>query len=509
MRSDGSGGHGRGSPWGAGGLRGGACRAFPSGGARTPRRPHPRHAAVTLPAGLRPGGPRRACRPRLQPCPVLPAAVAVAIASAGCDAEPIARAAPADGPTVMIRDSAGVEIVENHVPERPRGQFWTLDTEPGFVLGGSGAPVGAMARADRDDRDGRIWEVVGLARLVDGRIAVLSQGNHQLFIFEASGRLSRTMGGRGQGPGEFVRPERLQYLPPDTLAVWDHWMGSVTYFDTTGAVLDHRRIDLGRVLEAVPGASPESPTSPLPDGSFVIAVRRRDPGFAHPRDGTLVRYPPVEYVRVDLETYIGRSLGIWDGEEQWAASGDVLASYPELGEVSPGLVSFDGQLASHLTGGGSPPAIYVTNGSTNEIRQFSLVGELLRIIRRTTAPLGVTERAHRAWQDFALRLGAGEYGVEAWPKREYHPAIGGLAVDAAGYLWVREWSESESGMPDQWSVFGPEGRWLGVVSWSPVLAVCHGLPCWIDHDWLVILTGDALGRARIEGYRIHRDGRER
>ena len=140
---------------------------------------------------------------------------------------------------------------------------------------------------------------MGLARLVDGRIAVLSQANHQLFIFEPSGRLSRTMGGRGQGPGEFVRPERMQYLPPDTLVVWEYWMGSVTYFDTAGAVLDHRRIDLGKVLEVVPGASSESPTTPLPDGSFVITIRGRDPDFARPRDGTLVRYPPVEYVRED------------------------------------------------------------------------------------------------------------------------------------------------------------------------------------------------------------------
>ena len=411
---------------------------------------------------------------------------------------------------VTIRDSVGVEIVENHAPERPPGQFWTLDREPGLILGGSDATVGGAAQGNRHDAEGRIWEVAGLARLADGRIAVLSRGNHQLFLFDPSGRLSVTMGGKGEGPGEFVRPQRMQYLPPDTLVVWDYWMESVAYFDTGGTVLDHRRIDLGKVLSAVPGASPESPTTPLPDGSFVITVRRRDPDFSHPRDGTLVRYPPVEYVRVDLETYAARSLGIWDGEEQWAASDNVVSSYSELSEIAPGLglVSYDGQLNSHLAVGGRPPLIYVTDGSKNEIRQFSLDGDLLRIIRRTTAPLVVTERAHRAWQDFAVDLGAGEYGVEAWPKPEHHPAVGALAVDAAGYLWVREWSGSESGMPDQWSVFGPEGRWLGVVSGSASPAVCYApLPCWIDREWLLVLKGDELGREWIEGYRIH--GRER
>ena len=77
-------------------------------------------------------------------------------------------------------------------------------------------------------------------------------------------------------------------------------LGPVTYFDTAGVILKRRLIDLGKVLAAVPGASRESPTVPLPDRSFVVTVRRTDPQFAPPRAGTLVRYPPVEYFRVDL-----------------------------------------------------------------------------------------------------------------------------------------------------------------------------------------------------------------
>ena len=232
----------------------------------------------SCPPGLRPGEPRRAGQPCLQPFQVLPVAVAATIAAAGCDAARSPSRTPTGGETVTIRDSAGVEIVENHDTERARGQFWTLDPEPEFVLGGSEVrPV-----AGRDDRGGRILYVRGLARLVDGRIAVLSEGNHQLFIFESSGKLSKAIGGRGEGPGEFSRPVRMQYLPPDTLAVWDQWMGPVTYFDTAGVVMKRRPIDLGKVLAAVPGASYESPTIPLPDGSFVVTVRRKDHRIARP-----------------------------------------------------------------------------------------------------------------------------------------------------------------------------------------------------------------------------------
>ena len=404
--------------------------------------------------------------------------------------------------------------MENHAPEWPPGQFWTLDPEPAFVLGGSDATLSGQSGSQRDDRDGKILYVRGLARLVDGRIAVLSEGNHRVFIFEPSGKLSKSMGGRGEGPGEFSRPVRMQYLPPDTLAVWDQWMGPVTYFDTTGVVVKRKRIDLGSVLAAVPGASHESPTIPLPDGSFVVTIRHRDPQFAPPRADALVRYPPVEYVRVDLERYVARSLGMWDGEERWAVPEDVLAMHPALRErtYGHGLADTDQVMTSHLEAGGRDAAIYVANGDRNEIRQFSLDGNLLRIIRRPSSPVVVTAAADRSWRDHLLELAGPQgrdLGVEAWPRREHHPEVAGLSVDADGHLWVREWSKSESGMPDQWSVFDPEGRWLGVVRMSAIPWLCRHGTCWIDRDWLVVLKLDTLGRERIEGYRIHRDGRER
>ena len=164
---------------------------------------------MTGTTGTRAGGPLRSA--------FLVAFATAVPGLAGCDSGPSAGDS--------VRDSAGIEIVENHAPERPEGQFWTMDPEPAFVLGG--IATCAESESGRDDLDGAIWGVRGLAMLVDGRIAVLSQGNHKVFIFDTSGRLSREFGSRGEGPGEFALPIRLQYLPPDTLAVWDHWMGPV------------------------------------------------------------------------------------------------------------------------------------------------------------------------------------------------------------------------------------------------------------------------------------------
>ena len=44
------------------------------------------------------------------------------------------------GPQVTVRDSAGIEVVENHFPEWDPAGFWTVDSEPEFVLGAEGDP---------------------------------------------------------------------------------------------------------------------------------------------------------------------------------------------------------------------------------------------------------------------------------------------------------------------------------------------------------------------------------
>ena len=255
------------------------------------------------------------------------------------------------GTAVTVRDSAGVEIVENHEPEHPPGAFWTLGEEPEFVLGGAGSDIGA-----------NIWKVRDIARLADGRIAILSQGNHQVFLYEPSGLLSKVIGGRGRGPGEFVRPERMQYLPPDTLAVSDYSMGPVTYFDTAGTVLRTRPIDLARTLDLLPERSAEHPRTPLPDGSFVVAAWQHDPQFERPREGEVYRYPSVEFLRID-SLYTARSLGVWDGLEWWS----VPKTVQEMSATaSPETQTFH-LLDSHVAvGGGSSVHLHHQRGSERD-----------------------------------------------------------------------------------------------------------------------------------------------
>lgn len=452
------------------------------------------------------------------------------LAAAACDRPPSESNAAAPNGTAdapfTVRDSAGVEIVVNHVPEHPKGQFWSFDPEPAFVLGGARTSLVADDLRDTGSEDralGTVWGVGGLARLLDGRIAVLSSENGQLYLFEPSGELSRTIGGRGRGPGEFSRPVNLRYAPPDTLVVWDQWFGPVTRFDTTGAVLERRTIDLGLALERLPSqATWEELTHPLPDGSLMVEVDLRDSDLERPADNEMIRHPPVEYVRLDHAHETG-SFGTWKGAERWAVPEQVASAAARASPFAGDFLAAEdhlfhtGGVSSSIAAGGRPARVYLSHGDTNEIRQYSLDGTLVRVIRRTTRPIPVTARAHRArLEDGARFMVAVNNGFDwirpfllAMPRSESYPPVHSLFVDADGRLWVREWSDSETGVPDRWSVFSPEGRWLGVLDGLPASSagtsdLAFMSDVWIGRDFLLAVRFDTLGVERVEGYRIRR-----
>ena len=145
--------------------------------------------------------------PFLQLAPVL-----ALLTAAACGDAPVPEQQAAK---VAIRDSADVEIVENHAPEWESDDFWTAGVEPEFVLGG-------YRGASADDPSAQVWQVGGAAPLSDGSVAVLARGVSKVLVFERSGALVTSFGGQGRGPGEFSYPLHFQVLPEDTIVVWDY-----------------------------------------------------------------------------------------------------------------------------------------------------------------------------------------------------------------------------------------------------------------------------------------------
>ena len=426
-------------------------------------------------------------------------AVASALSVLACDPAPADESGAAEQPTVTVRDSAGIEIVDNHAPVHAAGEFWTIDSVPEFVVGG----VDDLGEPAHDSAQ-LVWDVVGLARLEDGRVAVLSAKGKQLLLFEPSGKLSRIIGREGEGPGEFTRPEWLQYLPPDTLVVWDYFMTAIIHFDTAGTVLSQRRGDHARLLEL--GVWGEDFRFPLSDGSLVVGQNAEATDAEPPWSDCS---PKRAWVR-SVAPGSGEPLGP-TREAMWSAE-EYLVIDTAYGAHSLGCPSL-------IAAGGDPPSIYVARVGGNEIHQFATDGGLVRVIRRTVDPLPVAARARREMQEMTRRRyqALGESPPEGLLEEiraiETYPPIAGLRVDAEGFLWVAEYPDSETWWATQGSVFDPDGRWLGVLAMPISAPVCPGslagcgfdIPVHIDRDFYVVMLPDTLGVERAVAYRIHRE----
>ena len=290
--------------------------------------------------------------------PILPIPLfALVLTATACERQPPLGAGAASGDLADFKmwDSAGIQIVENYAPERPPGTFWTIDPEPEIVLGGDHGILGLA-----HDSAHLVWDVRGVARLADGRIAILSGDLGKLFLFEPSGSYSSSIGRKGRGPGEFTRPLHLQYLPGDTLVLWDGWFGSVAYFDTAGRLLRHRLRDLGKIMalqNEIPvrtglGLNAERTDEiPLPDGSFLVSVESDH----NPTDARLFR-PRHEVVKID-GTYTAHSFGSWEGQQ--------ISVLDDGSEVPVPYMT-----GTSIAVGGRPSSVYIADGAKNEIRQF-------------------------------------------------------------------------------------------------------------------------------------------
>lgn len=403
--------------------------------------------------------------------------LASALAGSACDR----NLANQQSPGFAVRDSAGIQIVENHAPGWEAADAWTLHPEPEFVIGGATGEFGA-----REDSSHLVWAIVGAAPLSDGRVAMLSsRGDRKVLVFERSGSFFASFGREGRGPGEFHYPEHLQVLPGDTIAVWDYMFRPVNYFSPSGVLLKQRPVDYGAVAAATRSTDQtagETVRQPLPDGSFIVEVLR--PGWEIPIPGGIYRQP-TGYVRID-SNYSAHSFGWWDGVEHI----DANVPFPPF------------PVKSIVSGGGSPLSVYVTNGDRYEIHQFSPTGIRQRILRRTVDPIPITSKDMEEWTaqlkaDAAARGWSGwEQAVNAVPLGRLQPPILELRVDTQGYLWVAEHAVHGR---SQWSVFDARGRWLGGIE-VPATWI-H----WIGEDLIIATHTDSeLGIESIRGYRLDR-----
>jgi hypothetical protein len=112
----------------------------------------------------------------------------------------------------------------------------------------------------------------------------------------------------------------------------------------------------------------------------------------------------------------------------------------------------------------SDSLIYVSSAERYEIAVYESHGRLRRILRRTVAPVPVTDSviAEEKRRRLAEAPAEGRADIEKNLARANYPssmpAIGRFLVDRAGNLWVQAYQpESDDTKPTSWIVFGPSG----------------------------------------------------
>jgi hypothetical protein len=128
-----------------------------------------------------------------------------------------------EAPAVSVRDSAGVTIVEHSRLARSDSTGWWIDEEASVQIGLEEGPAELL-----------FGRVAGFNRMRDGRFAVGDAMGPWVRIYDPDGTLSETIGGPGEGPGEFINFSALHSYAGDSLLVVDYEGGRWTVLDPEG-----------------------------------------------------------------------------------------------------------------------------------------------------------------------------------------------------------------------------------------------------------------------------------
>jgi hypothetical protein len=375
------------------------------------------------------------------------------------------------GPPVMVRDSAGVEIVHNRAGAWGGGSGWRISAEPDLSLGVVDGP---------DEL--QFTEVRNAFALDDGRIVIANRRHPpELRVFAPDGQHLVSMGGAGDGPGEFGFIQWAESYG-DTITAFDAGAMRLTTFTADGhfvetvmvggpALRPHEHVVWGRL-----GGS-----GLLTSDNRIVPPDVRGRGRA---DFTLLRFTPD---RAASDTLL--ALPGWEYDA------------PRPQEARP--LHF-GLRAVFLAHG---DRLYVGAGDAFRIDVHNLDGRHLRSIRMDLPRRPVHERDLDAL--FAERLERARNdeeaqrmreGLAALPVADLMPAHGSLLiVDRTGHLWVQG-APAPTDPVRPWHVFDPDGRYLGPVELPARLRVTD-----IGDRTLLGVWRDEYGVESVRRYAIVKD----
>jgi hypothetical protein len=388
-------------------------------------------------------------------------------------------------PASTVRDSAGVRIVENTRPIWTARTAWTLSATPVLLLGSRAEPEYTFSR------------VGPVTRQSDGRIVVAERADLQLRMFDSTGRFLRTVGKKGQGPGEFTDIGLVMRLPGDSLAVESLQYTSI--FTPDGQFV--RQVRYGPFPPGMLQVPLVAVLGRFPDGSAVVGDfpqgRRGGRGAARFTDSsTLMLVNPAGAVTRQVDRVPAASFGASAGAPTRLTFG------PELVQASA---------ANH---------VYLGFGDQYAIREYDATWALRRIIRRAWTPRPLTEVDLKTYVDEWMTMWSTDKGPQrdrdrlarlSMPYPDSLPAFVDFLASPNGELWLRDPElagaatcaclTSVTAGPSAWTVFDTSGRWLGRVNMP-----ARFTPAEVGRDYVLGHLREADGLLRVALYRVIKPG---
>ncbi|UCF18481.1 MAG: hypothetical protein JSU87_11080 [Gemmatimonadota bacterium] len=358
------------------------------------------------------------------------------LVAAGCSANGSA------GSKAIVRDSAGVEIVENAGPLWPEGAGWRLSQRPILNLGEiESAP------------EYQLYRVFDAVRLDDGRVVVANSGANELRFYDSTGSYLGSAGREGGGPGEFEGLRSLTTLAEDSLLTYDWRQRRISVFDSKGA------FSRSFTPEPLAGtAAFADQVAPLANGSFLIKAQSIGAGGV--MDG--LRSDTLSLLLCDGEGALLDTLMTFAGGERLyktARSGDHISVM-----VRGRLWSPEPQLAAYSDG------YFFGSGDSFEVGYYSSASGLQRLIRLHQPELLVTDQDIERYKreemeeiDDENDRRRFEEALADMPFTQTFPAYDALLVDSEGNLWLEEYPSPGLEAPSTWKVFDNAGVLLGTV----------------------------------------------
>jgi hypothetical protein len=363
----------------------------------------------------------------------------------------VAGACSGDGriPTAEVIDSAGVRIVSYDLTEVPIPTYRTLaphDLEIGTL---DGAPEYTFS------------SIPDLALTGDGSIVVSDGVTQELRLYDADGSYVRTLGRRGEGPGEFSSAPMIAGLADDTAFVFDVRTVRVTSFGLEGELIETtslRTDEMGRPQSVIR----------QDDGTYLLRSRWVAPGAED----------ELYDVRMELDSIVIEHV---DASGTLIDTVRVMADRSRVRRVqspSPGIFRVQQANVPY------PPRAFVRSDGLRAVMAYSDVFELElqepagnvgTILRVLGVQHPATADDIRAVQEARLReeLGGGEIdpnirrlNLDFLPDRL--PAFASVRISDEGDIWVALTEYDASGGYD-WLVFTPTGELRGVVHTPPDL----------------------------------------